>query len=47
MKNITEVQITKTLKYEALYIILGFDEIKDGIFQKNIPITLSQSIQTI
>lgn len=37
MKNITEVQITKTLKYEALYIILGFDEIKDGIFQKKYP----------
>ncbi len=34
MEKKTELQITKTLKYEALYIILGFDEIKDGIFQK-------------
>ena len=34
MENKNELQITKTLKYEALYIILGFEEIKEGVFQK-------------
>ncbi len=34
MANNTELQITKTLKYEALYIILGFEELGEGVFQK-------------
>lgn len=35
MKNISELQITKTLKYEALYVIMGYDEVSDGVFEKN------------
>ena len=34
MVNKAELQITKTLKYEALYIIMGFEELGDGMFQK-------------
>ena len=50
MENKTELQITKTLKYEALYIILGFSEIDRGIFRKEYPslvITVDTNKQTV
>ncbi len=50
MEKKTELRITKTLKYEALYIILGYDEIKDGIFKKEYAsntITVDTNNQTV
>ncbi len=50
MKNKTELQITKTLKYEALYIVLGFEEIVRGVFQKKYAttkITVNTNLQTV
>ncbi len=50
MEKKTELQITKTLKYEALYIILGFEETEKGIFRKeysSTTITVDTNHQTV